>query len=362
MYSADKVKETLTIEQIFDIIEHIGGNPTQHGDYLKIDTICHNHAGEGSHKLYYYDNTKLFRCYTGCADYFDIFQLIIKAFEIQQGKEISLPQAVGEVVGFFGLTGVEENGFFDSETKDWEIFRRAETREVRGSTRELFTISDKILTAFPTPRITPWIKEGISQETIDRYEIKYYPANCQIVIPHRNKDGELVGIRGRTLVQEDAERYGKYMPLRVSGQLFNHPIGAYLYGLHLNKKPIQLAKTAIVFESEKSVMMYDSLFGSESNISCACCGSSISAFQIEELISLGVEEVVIAFDKQFKEIGDEEHKQQIRNIRRIADKFNSRLSISCVFDKYGDQLGYRQAPIERGAEVFQNMLINRIYL
>ena len=75
-YDKDKIKESLTIEQVFDFCAEMGGEPRMEagGDIFVMRTICHNHPGEGSHKCYYYNNTHLFRCYTNCGS-MDIFQL-----------------------------------------------------------------------------------------------------------------------------------------------------------------------------------------------------------------------------------------------------------------------------------------------
>ena len=81
-----------------------------------------------------------------------------------------------------------------------------------------------------------------------------------------------------------------------------------LYGLNWSKDAIKTIKKAIVFESEKSVLKYASYFGWENNMSVACCGSSVSAYQIPLLMDAGAEEIIIAFDRQFQEIGDKEFK------------------------------------------------------
>ena len=56
----------------------------------------------------------------------------------------------------------------------------------------------------------------------------------------------------------------------------------------MNKDNIRKIKKAIVFESEKAVLQYDSYFGPESNISVACCGSNLITYQLELLLSLKV--------------------------------------------------------------------------
>lgn len=51
---------------------------------------------------------------------------------------------------------------------------------------------------------------------------------------------------------------------------------------------------------EKSCLLYASYFGMENDISVAVCGSSLSNYQIQLLLDLGIQELIIAFDKQFK--------------------------------------------------------------
>ena len=56
-----------------------------------------------------------------------------------------------------------------------------------------------ILNTFINYKPVEWIYEGISVETMEKYEIRYSIENNSIIIPHRDKDGRLVGIRERNL-------------------------------------------------------------------------------------------------------------------------------------------------------------------
>ena len=58
MFDKDKIKNSLTIEQVFDLVDELGGEPIMYNGFFVSLTICHD--GD-SHKLYYYDNTKLFQ-------------------------------------------------------------------------------------------------------------------------------------------------------------------------------------------------------------------------------------------------------------------------------------------------------------
>lgn len=195
-----------------------------------------------------------------------------------------------------------------------------------------------------------------------KYKIKYHGTDHKIVIPHYNLFNELIGIRGRALSQEDVDTFGKYMPLRVNGIMYSHPLSHNLYGLNYNMFNITRMKKIIIFESEKAVLMYDSFFGADNNISVAVCGSSISLHQIELIKQFCiVDEVIIAFDKQFKEIGDSEYQKHTKSLLNISEKFGKDLILSIVFDKY-DKLNYKDAPIDKGKETFEFLFKNRIVL
>ena len=126
----------------------------------------------------------------------------------------------------------------------------------------------------------PWLEDGISQEAMDHAMIGYYPGGDYITIPHFDKDGRFIGLRGRTLCASEGEIYGKYRPLKINKQLYNHPLGMNLYNLHHSKRNIATMKKAIIFESEKSVLQLQSMVGFDADISVACCGSNVSAFQM----------------------------------------------------------------------------------
>lgn len=112
---------------------------------------------------------------------------------------------------------------------------------------------------------------------------------------------------------------------------------------------------------EKSCLLYASYFGIENNISVACCGSSLSNHQVQLLLDLGIEEMVIAFDKQFKEISDEEWKRWVKKLTDIDKKYSSKVKISFMFDKW-KMLEYKMSPIDNGAEVFLELFKRRVGL
>ena len=353
----ESIKNNLTINQIADLLLTLGADPITKNDFIMCRTICH---GGDSHKLYYYDNTKLFRCYTECSDTFDIFELIVK-IENNNGHKFALPQALNYICNYFNIT-IENNDFEQmNQLQDWSYLNRYD--KILGQKGEpikkveIKIYDNKILNFLPHPRILPWEKEGISKEVMSYHNICYNPSSQAIVIPHYNIDGELIGIRERTLIKEN-EIYGKYKPMYLNKQMYNHPLGFNLYNINYSKENIQRVKKAIIFEGEKSPLLFASYFGQENDITVAVCGSNLSSYQIDILLKLGAEEIIIAFDKQFKELGDKEHIGWVKKLKDINKKYSKYIKISYMFDKWG-LLGYKSSPIDEGKEKFIELFEKR---
>lgn len=365
-YDKDEIKNKLTVDMVEDMVRDFGGDPRTAPFGFIAGTICHNHPGEGSHKLYYYENTKLFRCYTGCDATFDIFELICKINKIA-GKEWTLPAAVRYVAQRYGWAPhndqLPEDGMetlIDQSIFDRYEKRSRDTKEDRSG-NILKAYDPSILDHLAYPRIGDWIDEGITPEVLQYNRIGYNPGGDQITIPHYDASGTFIGLRGRALSNESASLYGKYRPISIGGQMYNHPLGFNLYNLNNSKDNIKKIGKAIIFEGEKSCLLYQSYFGHDADISVACCGSAVSARQMDLLIDAGAKEIIIAFDKQFQKKGDDEFKHLVKNLKAIHQKYNNYVSISFIFDKE-DLLGYKDSPIDKGAETFVKLFKNRIVL
>ena len=359
-YNKDELKNSLEIEQVYDLLDVLGGNPSYSGDDIIIsDTICHNLPNEGSHKLYYYDSTKLCHCYTSCGS-FDIFELIIKVAKLQWHKEWELYDAMHYVAQYFGIEGEAPQEEIE-ELPDWSLFDRHSFSlpQSCGQAIQLPEYNPVILTKFAYPRIISWEDEGISAKVARRNLIGYYPATEQITIPHFDADNRLVGIRGRFLGADMADRFGKYRPLVVNGIQYSHPLSMKLYNLNNSKENISQAKVAVVYESEKSCMKHSSFYGAANDISVACCGSNLSAQQVQMLVRLGVRELVIAFDRDFMEIGDDEFQRLKKKLKSIYKKYNNEIKITAIFDKECIT-SLHSSPIDESKDKFEYLLKNRI--
>ena len=195
---------------------------------------------------------------------------------------------------------------------------------------------------------------------MDYHNICYNPSSQAIVIPHYDINGNLIGIRERTLIKEN-EIYGKYRPMFLNKVMYNHPLGFNLYNLNFSKENIKITKKVIIFEGEKSCLLFPSYFGKENDISVAVCGSNLSSYRIQLLLNLGVEEIIIAFDKQFQKLGDKEHLGWVKKLKEINKKYSKYVKISFIFDK-GDKLKYKDSPIDEGKNTFIELFEKRFSL
>lgn len=365
-FDKDIVKESLSVEQVFHLVQEWGGTPFFMPFGFVATTICHNFPNEGTPKLYYYNNTKLFKCYTECDSSFDIFQLIVKLQNIQKDNDkYTLGHALQYIAYKFNIKGAKEEYKDDDTLADWAFLDSREKIKISIDSEfrqeQLKTYDEKILQRFSYPRIISWIEEGITEEVLKYNKIGFYPVDGQVTIPHYNREGKLVGIRGRFLGNEEALQFGKYRPLLVANTLYNHPLGLNLYNLNNSYLNIKKTGKAILFEGEKSCLLYQSYFGIENDITVACCGSSMSSRHIELLLESGATEIAIAFDKQFKEIGDKEFMNLTKKLIILNNKHKNFALISILFDKK-NKLAYKDSPIDKGKETFLELWKQRIIL
>lgn len=369
IFDKQEIKDKISIDDIYSFLVDFGGEPEYASFGLVSRTICHNdiRTEPASRKLYYYENSNLFHCFSGCEEpSFDIFELIIKVMALQNEKQYTLNDAIRYMANRLGIEGRLEEEPDVEPLPDWKILSNySRIQSIETIQKRIITLKEydaEILNKFNyTLKIGPWLKEGISQEVIEKARIGFYPGGDQITIPHFDKDGRFVGLRGRTLSQEEGELFGKYRPIKVNGILYNHPLSTNLYNLDKAKTAIKAMRKAIIFESEKSTLLYASTFGWENNISVACCGSSISAYQIQLLADLGVDEIIIAFDRDWEAIGDSTFQHQKKNILKLNERFKNYVNISFIFDK---EMITKQksSPIDEGQDKFLQLFKERIIL
>jgi hypothetical protein len=347
----DRIKESLSSEDIRLILRDLGSAaPKQDSQgHEMYQTVCHNNYG-GKHKLYYYPQSKSFHCYTDCGQSYDIFSLV------EQVKKINFLEAVryvGNLTGkLFTTTNQKQSHMID----DWSWIERYLPKKKVDITLPIH--SEKILDVFLPIGHEEWEREGISLEVQRQFGISYYIKQDQIIIPCRNTEGQLIGLRARNLREEEIVAGKKYIPATVEHKLYSFPTMYNLYMLNKTQHSIKRFRKVVLWESEKSCLKTESIYG-EDNFSCAVYGSNISKWQVNTLLSLGVEEVIIAFDKQFKDHESDEAYKWAETLKRITKKFTPYVKTFVIFDKW-NVLNYKDSPIDKGKETLEFLMKNKI--
>ena len=194
-------------------------------------------------KLYYYDKSHLFHCYTECGESFNIYGLIERRYSILK-KDFNIYHIYLSLKNKFGF---DDTDFFN-ESK--YIRDKDKYKARRHDKVELQEFNEGVLDSFIKYYTTEWLNDGISKESMDKFNILYSISQNRIIIPHYDVNGKLIGIRGRALNQEDIETFGKYMPIKLEKTWYTHPLSLNLYGLNQTKEAINKKKQAIIFEAE----------------------------------------------------------------------------------------------------------------
>ena len=351
MNNLQALRETLNPTDVINILSRFDVKPVYEGaTYTIFPTVCHNVNG-GSAKLYYYHNSKLFKCFTECDGVFDIFTLIVKMFALQN-KTINSFQAA-ELCGL-KIEQIEYNDSDDLERSlsYWQEFNHT-SYEILSAPEVNRQVLDRYV--FSKDILALWEQEGITLSTMRKYKIGYDPiANC-ITIPIFDHRGRLVSVRGRYL-DENAE--AKYKPVTYENQVLNAPSSILLYGLWQTRNAIKKSKTAILFESEKSVLMMDSYYGNNNN-SVATLGKNISKQHIQLLKKCGADNVILAYDADYRTYAETE--QKFYEYQKIAKNLAPFFTTSILID-WKHLLPYKASPIDCGKDIFEQLMENQTYV
>ena len=188
---------------------------------------------------------------------------------------------------------------------------------------------------------------------MDKFNILFSKKDNKIIIPHYDVKNRLVGIRGRALDQWEVENIGKYTPIKIENTFYSHPLSMNLYGLNLTKSNIKRTGICYVFEGEKSVLHLES--SNMVNMSVAVCGSIFSIFQLKLLLKYKPKEIVICFDKEEK-AGEDKYYNKLLN---MCKKYTNYCNFSFIYD-FNNLLDLKDSPIDKGEEIFKELLRKRI--
>ncbi len=355
----NKILDMITTSDIVQLVSKFGIPETSiryYNNQLIMPTGCHNEIiGTAKHKLYYYEDSKKFHCYTCCGS-MNPFEFVVQAYRTR-GIKYSLSNAaiiIERIIqerlrdGFAVVT--PPSNVKKEIEEDWH----KSLTEYNPSIMNCFSRNKKYLKV--------WEKEGISFDAMDKFGIKFDMIRNRMVIPIYDDKGVFVGAKVRNFNQEDIENGRKYMPLIHNNEIYTYDKGKILYGLNFNKKNIKNAKRAIIFESEKSTILYESLYVGNKAVSIG--GSNISIYQAELLKQYKVETVVLALDNDYSllpnENGEYDKYFGLYKMLKEANKLDAKgFNVEIVYDWEQSFLENKDAPIDKGREIWNKLYRNR---
>ena len=179
-----------------------------------------------------------------------------------------------------------------------------------------------------------WEEEGISKDSLDKFQVFYDPFSNRLVYPIRNITGVIVNIGGRTLDPQYKEK-----KLRKYTYFYSWGTIETIYGLYENREAIKSKGEVILFEGCKSVLLADT-WGIHNT--GAILTSHLSKNQMKILAKLG-QNVVFALDKDVN----------IKEDKHIA-KLKQYVNVYYIYD-FQNLLDAKDAPVDKGKEVFERL-------
>lgn len=194
-----------------------------------------------------------------------------------------------------------------------------------------------------------WLDEGITEEAMRFFEIRFDAASSRIVYPVRDTSGALIGVKGRSTFSSD-----ECKALGIAKYMNYYEIGTadFLQGLDKTLPYVQDVGEIILFEGIKSTMK---AFGWGIKNTAAVESHCINDFQLKLLISLGVD-VTVAFDSDVS-FDDKANK----SLRKALDTLGRFTNVYVVEDK-ANLLGgadAKKSPVDCGEIVWRQLYSER---
>ena len=351
-----KLKKSLSLAHHKQIMQALGipsysENSTQIVYYTGDKNVD---SYKGSPKLYFYKDTSIYVGMTAGRSY-DIISLTQTRLALLK-RPCSFLDACQFILDTTNInpdsiSRVKKEG----HVYDWSNLERF--IRVRKYGNQLSEYNRNIIDTLPPLYPQAWIDEGISEETMDKYQIRYYERCNQTVIPCFDDEARLVGVRVRNWDKDRVEQ-AKYMPLvTLDGQCYKFNTNQVFYGINYNKPEIERTGKVIIVESEKAVMKLDTYMGRH-NIALGMYGSNLGIQRRNQLLKMGVNTVSYVVDNDFIGQDDaffEQWREKIQHFIKLWDGF---CRVEIVWDNLG-LLGPKENATDRTKEVWEQLWENR---
>lgn len=322
----------------------------------RIKTACHNLDVKNAHpNLKFNVNNKIFTCFSGCNCSYNIYTLLQKRFALigKSNRSVDVLKYICDFKGIEFKFSVNTNTTNTSDKSNWKKILSKYNKEVKEYNKVVYNKQD--LDLFPKKYHTDWLDYGISEEVLDKYNIRYYDYKSQIVIPCNDKVGDFIGARIRNMNPEEKI---KYKPLKtLNGTLYSFPTEYYLYGENFNLERIKKRKEVWLVEAEKSVLKAETWF-EDDNVALGLYGLNLTPQKLKTILSTGANVAVIMIDSDFHEIGDEDYDKFYNNVMKMAQLLKPYMTVYVCYNNQGYD-GYKYSPFDFTREQFGILYENK---
>lgn len=207
-----------------------------------------------------------------------------------------------------------------------DIARKFKRKEETGQQR--IYLLDNCMEEFPhSHHITEWIDEGISEEVLEKYNVRYNKGKNKIVFPIWDDAGKIVAVKFRDLINLPKYRYINKIGKKD-----------FLYNMNFAKDCISQMDECILVESEKSVMKLET-WGIHNSVAV---GTHFVKDEVPLLLKLPFGNLVFAYDQDVKVT---EIKEQVERLKHYKN----------IWVVPVDLLGEKEAPCDNGKDVWNNL-------
>lgn len=321
-------------EQI-DIVDYI----SQTEDVVKKGNnyfcCCPFHSNDDTPSLCIYPDTNKWYCF-GCGAGSSIYDWIIKH------DGLTFPEAVEKVAN---LTNSNIEEVIESESMAFlkKINKIKESKDITPSPRKILDWKTDYLDKYSDELPEEWLNEDMTSEALKTYNIRIDHDANRIVYPVMDSDGNFIGVKGRTRIIAYKELgLAKYMNYQKIGTI------DYFQGWQQALPYIKEQKSVIIFEGVKSCIK---AYGWGIRNTVASETAAISDGQLQLLIKSSIPEVIIGWDsdQKFASIVNDSKIKMLKNFTTVS-----------VITDVRKRLGEKEAPVDRGEEVFRELLKERL--
>lgn len=215
-------------------------------------------------------------------------------------------------------------------------FKRNQSKEINY--KEV-AIERKELEQFYLTPTKIYEDDGVDLDIQREFELMFDIIGKRILTPIKNSSGEIVTLKGRTIVEN-------YKTKGISKFLYYYPYQGefYLFGEYENYKYILESEEIFIVESEKAVMQLATM-GIRNVL--AISKKTISTYQLKKILSYG-KRVILCLDN---DVTIEEIKNECRKFRNLCEVY---------YIKDENILGEKDSPTDKGKEVFEYLVKNKV--